>query len=237
MAITHFGSASNPADNGAANEPTTLAITPPGSMVTGDLVIIGGIERVTTANLISQSELGGQSWTALLDDTDAGSNNVNGAFWFCEFDGTWDADPSIAFAAASGTVSTTAVMHVFRGATGWAIDTTMTKQAFASAASPSITAQDPTANEVLMFAVWGVAAARTWSGISGAGWAVSGSAQYRNTAGSDISFGFAYNHASGGAAPANVTYTQSVATAGLSFIGTLSGTLPASDTLFSQSIM
>lgn len=224
--IYWYDSAATPEDNGSGVEPATHVITPPSGMVTGDLVIIGGVGGGTSANVISQSELGGQSWTALLDDTATGSNNMQGAWWFCEYDGTWDANPSIAVAALSGSVASGAMLHVFRGATSWAVDVAMTKQAFTASTTPSITAQNPVANDTVSFACWTVRIANTWTAVGGANWHILGTSQYRNTGGSDCSSAFAYIYVADGATPANVTRTQSASNAGLSFIGTLKGTVP-----------
>ena len=50
---TYFGSASNPSDNGSANEPGTQAITPPASMVAGDLCFLVGQIGVATTGQIT----------------------------------------------------------------------------------------------------------------------------------------------------------------------------------------
>lgn len=228
--IYWFGSASTPGDNGAQGEPATIAVTPPTGMLTGDLVFIIGIAGATTANVWSQSALGGQTWTAFLDDTGAGSNTMQHASWWCEFDGTWDTDPSLAVAAISGTVPASVVMHVFRGATAWASDVTATKTAFAApgAGIVTITAQNPVANDTITLAGWFVRLANTWGTLSGAGWENCGAAQYRNTTGTDHSATFAYIYVADGATPANVSKTESANTAGLDLIGTLKGTIPSS---------
>lgn len=228
MAFTLFGSASSPADNGSANEPTTLTITPPGSMTSGMLVLVYVFYRATSASAVSVSNAGGQSWTQLEGGGgDTGSNSMNSSLHWCEFDGTWDASPAFAVGALSGTVPCTAVMLVFQGATGWSVDVASSKVAMSAALSPTITAQDPVASGTLSVAAWMVSAANTWGSISGSGWAVAGDAQYRNTAGSDISGSFAYIYVADGTAPADVTQTQSASTAGIKLIVTFTGT-PAS---------
>src|SRR5262245_30314796 len=119
---TYFGSASNPSDNGSANEPTTLAITPPSSMVAGDLVLLVGQNGAQTTGQMTISATGGQTWNSAGETA---ANSQCCIVWWCEFNGTWGANPSIAFASQSGTIPSTAVMHVFRpgaAAETWAVD-------------------------------------------------------------------------------------------------------------------
>ena len=59
MSITYFGSASTPADNGT-NTTNPTAVTPPGSMQAGDLVLMIAQSRDSTATL-AISNAGGQS--------------------------------------------------------------------------------------------------------------------------------------------------------------------------------
>ncbi len=219
-APTYFGSASNPADNGAANEPTTLAVTAPTSMLARDLVILIGAERLAApspANAISAT--GGQNWSTA--STFTGANTALFTLFWCQFNGTWTADPSIVFATESGTIPTTAIMHVFRasGVAGvWVVDTAIAGGAEASASPTVITGITPTKDNNVTLAGWLMPFASTWGTLAGSGWNVTGTAQYRNTAGSDISAAFAHQLQGTQAATGDVSLVPSTPTAGVSFI-------------------
>jgi hypothetical protein len=62
MAITYYGSASRPADNGT-NTSNPTAVTPPGGMLAGDLVLMIAQRRASSGTL-AISNAGGQSWTS-----------------------------------------------------------------------------------------------------------------------------------------------------------------------------
>jgi hypothetical protein len=230
MAITLFGTASNPADNGAANEPVTLDITPPASMASGMLAIIAGNMRSATSGLITQSALGGQTWPVIRAGTNAGNNSVNLALWFAEFNGTWSANPSLAFASATGTIPTTAILPVFQGATSWAIDVAVSSAAFSAASTVTRTGLTTAHNEAIVIAAFTNGTNNTWGGISGAGWTQLGT-QWRNTAGSGIVVAFAYQYVpTSGTATGNVSLTQSgTPVAGQSLIFSIFGTPAAAN--------
>lgn len=226
MALSAFGNASNPADNGTANEPTTLAVTGPASMLAGDLVLLIGVMRSANNSLMSQSALGGQTWFIVRNPSNAGANNVNIAVWACEFNGTWSADPSIAFASALGTVATTGIMLVFRGIKNWANDVAVSAAGFAAPGSPFTVTQTgiTTAHtNALAVAIFLAAAANTWGTLSGAGWALVGT-QWRNVAGSGLSAAIAWQGTlNSGVATGNVSLNESAGTAGAACIFSLSG--------------
>ncbi len=164
MAIpSYFGSASNPTDNGASNEPVTLAVTAPGSMVAGDLVFLIGQNGAATTGQMAISATGGQTWNT-KDETAANAQCV--AVWWCEYNGTWSADPSIIFSAQSGTIPTTAVMHVFRpgdASETWTIDQAYQGAGFAAAATPVRTGQTTTKSNTVSLAGFCSADDNTWS--------------------------------------------------------------------------
>lgn len=216
-APTYFGSASNPADNGAANEPVTLAVTPPASMTSGDLVLLIGQMQVATAGTITLSEQGGQSWS--IASVVTGANDQVMALFWCQFNGTWSADPSLAFAAAGGTQATTAIMHVFRPdpVATWAVDTAIAGGAEASADPIIITGITPLHNDNVVLASWMIPNASTWGSLSGTGWVAPTPVQHRNTAGTDQSAAWAYQ-LQGTAAPTNdASNNPSTGAAGISW--------------------
>lgn len=217
MSISFFGSASNPADNGAANEPTTLAITVPANMKAGDLVVMYGIHRLA-ADTITLSATGGQTW----NDT----GNINGTgcsihAWWCQFNGTWGANPSLAFASESGTIPVSAIMVVFRSDVNvrWSVDTAIAGGTEASASPVVITGITPKYKENVSIAIWLVTNISTWGTIAGAGWVQITTAQFRNSAGSDVSSAVAYQIQGAAAATGDVSLIPSIATTGGSVIG------------------
>jgi len=216
-APTYFGSASNPADNGTGAEPVTLPVTPPVSMVAGDLVLLIGQMQVTTAGQITLSAQGGQSWSAASVVTGA-NDQVMALFW-CQFDGTWDTNPSLAFAAAGGTQPCTAFMHVFRPATvgTWAVDTAIAGGAEASASPVVISGITPVNQGNVVLAGWMIPNVSTWGTLAGTGWVVTGTAQYRNTSGSDQSASFAHQLQDAAAFTNDVSKVPSTAAAGISW--------------------
>ena len=106
MSITYFGSASTPADNGT-NTANPTAVTPPGSMLAGDLVLMIGESRASSATL-AISSAGGQSWTS---GTQLNQTNCRIMLFWCRFNGTWSANPSVSFGNTNQHI---VVMHVFR---------------------------------------------------------------------------------------------------------------------------
>ena len=66
--------ASVPTDNTSQGGPTPGAITPPGGMVAGDLVVIFGQYRAAAATTISINANGGQTWNTLAQNF--GSNQT-----------------------------------------------------------------------------------------------------------------------------------------------------------------
>jgi len=181
LAITYFGSASTPADD-AANALATTPVTPPASMLAGDLVVLFAVSRSTTT--AEMSELGGQTWTSETINPTYTSR----IFW-CRFNGTWSADPSVLFGAA---VCNSVVMHVFRPTTGtntWAIDVAQVNGSYTAPTTPftvTITGITTITDGALVFAAWQSRDENTWDSLT-AGWTVSGGAQYRNTASSNQS--------------------------------------------------
>jgi len=215
MLINYFGSASNPADNGTGGEPVTLAVTPPASMKAGALVVMIGGHRLA-ADTITLSATGGQTWNDTLNLNGTG---VSTHLWWCVYNGVWAADPSLAFAAESGTIPVSAIMHVFDSdlPVRWSLDTAIAGGAEASASPVVITGITPIARDTVTLACWLVPNISTWGTLSGAGWVVTGTAQYRNSIGSDISFAFAHNIQGVPAATGDVSLIPSIAAAGGSF--------------------
>jgi MSHA biogenesis protein MshQ len=187
-AITYFSSASNPADN-ATLAASPVAVTPPVSMATGDLVIL--VANTRTAGITPAiSVTGGQAWTSQTANTTNGSQRI---FW-ARYNGTWSANPSVSF---STSVNTTVVMHVFRPTSGintWAIDVAQTNASFAAPGGSNdvtVTGITTVTDGALVFATWASTDNNSWV-LQTAGWSNAGTTQYRNSADSDSSQSSAY---------------------------------------------
>lgn len=165
-APTYYGSASSPADNGSATEPNTATITPPASMAAGDLAILIGQNGAAATGQITISNAGGQTWN-LLGETAANAQCIS--VWWCEFNGTWSANPALDFAAQTGTLPTTAVLHVFRPGSAtetWAVDQAYQAAGFSAPANAdygvSRAGQTPTQNNAVTLVGWFSADDNTW---------------------------------------------------------------------------
>jgi hypothetical protein len=210
VAITLFGSVAVPTDNGTnTSNPTAFANPPIASMVAGDLVFIYAYCRTASAT-IAISNAGGQTWNSFSSQSSANATLSANVFW-CIFNGTWSAAPSVSFGA---TTNNSAVMLVFRPTSSqysWAVDGAQagTFVDRAAAASFTITGWTPQNNSNVSIAVWNTDDDNTWGTLTGANWIkTSLSAQYRNTSGNDTSSSFAYQIQTSAAATNNVSQTE-----------------------------
>ena len=205
--MQYFASASNPVDNGV-NTTTPTVITPPGSMTTGDLVIVFTQAKAASIT-ITVSNAGGQSWTSL---TQQSTTSCSTRIFWCVYNGTWSANPSFAF---SGTpVLCSAIMHVFNPskASGntWTADVAEAYTTHTGGSAITLTGIT-TAAAALGIAAWASIDDNTWTLDGGSSWFVLGGAQYRNngTSTTDDSCTFAYIIKPQGGATGNVAKTQS----------------------------
>lgn len=197
---------SNPADNGGFTN-ATVAVTPPGGMQAGDLVVIFAHTRSTSANL-AISATGGQTWTT--EATYQGGTQTTRIFW-CTYNGTWGANPSVSGGNGSNPMS--ASMYVFRPVNNtrpWDVhiaqDVSNNTGTLHTIVPPAAT----TVPNTVTMAFWASANDNTWGTLTGAGWSKTGLAnQYRNTGGSDQSHTAAYNIRPTAGALADVSQTQS----------------------------
>jgi hypothetical protein len=189
-------------------------------MLRDDLCVIVAAMGIAAPTAPTISQAGGQTWNSL---TGAGANAVYFRVFWCSFNGTWSANPSVVFANESGTVACSVIMHVFRpdvaGNGLWAIDTAYAGASEASASPVVVTGITPANDDNVTLAGWLIqtATAITWGSLSGAGWAVTGTAQYRNTSGTDISASFAHQLQGTKAATGDVSKVPSTQAAGISF--------------------
>ncbi|MFN5250168.1 MAG: hypothetical protein ACK5DE_03920 [Bacteroidota bacterium] len=200
---TFFGATSVPVDNGT-NATTTITLTPPASMLEGDLVVVYVQQRGTAT--FSVNNTGGQAWTEIGRNITTANVAMN-TFW-ATFNGTWDANPSFNFSAGT---NTSAIMLVFRpdNATNiWSTEQIATTAA-AAAATITVTGVTPANGSNVTIASWMTADDNTWGTLSGTNWTKGTlSAQYRNLAGNDQSATFAYQIQTTAAPTNNVAQTQ-----------------------------
>lgn len=204
--ITYVNSASNPADNGTLGA-SPVAVTPP-TMQAGDLVLMFAYVRAAATMTISAS--GGQVWS---EQAAMANTNISAKLFWCRFNGTWSANPSVAF---TNTTSTTVVMHVFRPtkpSLRWAIEANQVETDFAAPANPftvTITGRTTRVPSSVTIAAWFTADDNSWGTLAGTGWVVTGTAQYRNLNGTDVSGTFAHNIKTTAGATNNVSKNQTV---------------------------
>lgn len=188
MAVSYFGTSSNPADNGAVAGPT-VSIVPPASMVAGQLVILVAEYRASTVTH-SISNTGGQTWNSATNVQDATVGITHRLFW-CRFNGTWSANPSVT--VTTGTLGMTLLMTVWSPTNS--VNTWSVFEGFASGnvAGPSIAlgSRNSTVNDV-QFDYVVTADDNTWGRGGGSQWDGIVNFYVRNTQGNDLSIAWAY---------------------------------------------
>lgn len=219
-APTFFGVATNPADAGSLIEPQTGAtLTPPASMLVGDLVILKLYnENGTVADGLNINNTGGQTWFS--DDVD-GSFSFGGVaaghkILWCTFNGAWSGgDPTFDLPAKGGLRGGGAQMLVFRPdstAKIWSIDTNPSWTSFTAPSTPftvTVNGITPNNSDTVTLAGWLSDDDNTWNTLAGTGWSkTSLAAQYRNTGGSDLSSTYAYNLKGASSATNNVSQNE-----------------------------
>lgn len=186
----------------------------------GDLIVIvcqyRGVGDAVNVTQMLPNEYGGQCWN--IERGFTGNNHHSRMFW-CRFNGTWTADPTVSHYdsgfGVSGTAALTAVAMVFRpdnAADHWVVCNGPIRGTFTAGTTPftkTITGLTPRKNDTVTIAVWSTADDNTWGSLSGTNWTQSGlSAQYRNTTGTDQSLAIAYQLQGTAAATNNVSLNQ-----------------------------
>lgn len=206
---TFHGADANPADNGlSATSP--VSVTPPASMVAGDLVVMYGQTR-TTAATIAISADGGQSWTS---ETAGGTTDQTTRIFWCRFNGTWGADPSLSFSA---TLNTQVGILVFRPTSSsklWAVDQAVVNTPYSTPTGPpyviTITGVTNAQPNNVSVAIYSSIEDNTWGSLTGTGWTAALSPIYRRCpSGSDQSFTPVYKLSASTGATGNTTANQS----------------------------
>ena len=211
MAITFFNVATVPADNSAQAGPT-VTLTPPASMVDGDLVYVSVRYRDSAATIAdAPSNTGGQTWNTT---TQYNTTNIRARVFWCRFNGTWSANP--AFTVTSGTNNMDAQMLVFRptsAAYTWSVEAGPTPANYSAPSTPftvTVTGRNTTAASTATVAAWHSIDDNSYGTLAGTGWSKTNlGAQYRNNSSNDNSSSFAYNIRTTAGTVANVSQNQS----------------------------
>lgn len=223
MAITYFGSFSNPADNGSQAGPGPISATPPASMLAGDIVSMKVQVRTSSvSDSLIPNEMGGQVWQRIKN---APQTNCSCALWACQFNGTWSADPSFENTNAN-TTPLTIKGDVYRPAAGKRIDLELMLLPVDAGTfnntgtTKTITGKTTQSTVTMVEAIWFTSDDITWGTLTGTvgTWTVAGTAQYRNTSGSDQSLTVAYQAFGTAGVTGTISQTQSIATAGSTLI-------------------
>jgi len=199
---------STPLDNGTNTaDPTAVSLDQPTLIgaVAGDLVLMYGHQRATGATP-AVSVTGGQTWTS---ETVLTGTLVSPRLFWCVFDGTWTANPSVDFSAA---VCNSVYALVFRPPKPdytWAVNVAQAETDDATGpfthAGQTTTGSAPTVS----VAAWFSADDNTWGTLSGTGWVKpSQTPQVRNTSGSDQSATFAWKIKTSAGATGSVEQSQ-----------------------------
>ncbi len=205
ITINYHGSASTPYDNGPNTSDPTV-VTPPAGMQRGDLVLMMAASRDSSAT-ISISSTGGQIWTP---ENQVNQINCRIRLFWCRFNGTWSANPSVSFGNNNPHI---VVMHVFRPSRtniDWQVDVPQVSGTYAAPASPytvTIPGITTITNGALVFAGWASTDNNTWGSLT-AGWFTPGLAQYRTISGADLSQTHAYRVMATAGATGNVSKNQ-----------------------------
>jgi hypothetical protein len=202
MSIAYFDSASTPLDN-QTNTANPTVVTHPGSMQAGDLVLMMAVSRASSGTL-AISNAGGQSWTS---EPQQNQTNCRIRLFWCRFNGTWTANPSVSFGNTNPHI---VVMHVFRPSNTssvWEVDVAQVSGNFAAPPAPrtvTIPGITTITDGALVFAGWASSDNNTWGALT-AGWSTPGLAQYRNSSGNDQSETHAYRVMATAGASGNVS--------------------------------
>lgn len=202
MAIAYHGKASTPADAGS-NDASPTAITPP-TCTTGDLVVVQCSNRLNS-DTHDVSNNGGQSWTKLSTVT---STLVTTTWFYCVYDGTWDANPSF----SHGGTNNTCMMLVFTPTSTytWGVDVAEAPTTGAAPTTPfdiTVTGITCAAASVMIVGVFS-RDDNTWAYQSG-GATMPAGCSVNNMAGSDSGMLMAYKLMAAGGATGDQVIRQS----------------------------
>lgn len=100
--MTFFGATFN----SGSGTSQVIAVTPPASMVRGQLVVLYGQFESSPVGTLAISNAGGQDWTNRINTTGTGTGF---GVWTCTFNGTWSANPSLDFGNVNPTLTAASI--------------------------------------------------------------------------------------------------------------------------------
>jgi len=207
---TYFGSAFGHADSADQAGPGPQAVTPPASMLTGDLVIMIGLNRSVNVDIFSV-QLDGQTWDTTSARLNSAANSAQ--MQWCKYNGTWSANPSMQ--SASGTTGLSVSMWVFRPRDGashqWYVIGTIDTSRYAAPSADSLatlTGKTTTVDSMIVFGFFDSGDDNAWAaGTAGWGDGTPGNG-LKNISGSDLSLDFVYLIKNAAGASGNVSRKQ-----------------------------
>jgi trimeric autotransporter adhesin len=208
---TFFGASSTPADNGN-QAGTVAAVTPPASMVAGDLVILYAQSRGVGATF-TVTTTGGQTWNSGAAYSPGAPTTQSIFITWCRFNGTWAANPAITSSSNQGL---SIIMYVYRPSVStnlWGVNINQTNTASNVQTANTINSVTTTMPNTVTMAFWSNSTTTTWTNLTGAGWSNTGlTAQYRNTNGAGQSHAATYRIQTTPGATGTISLDQTAAT-------------------------
>ncbi len=206
ISITYFGYGNTPPDN-QTNTANPTAVAPPAGMLAGDLVLMTAVSRASSGTL-AISNGGGQSWTT---ENQQDQTNCRIRLFWCRFNGTWTANPSVSFGNNNPHIVVIQVFRPSSASSDWQVDVPQVSNNYPAPPAPNHTVTIPGITTItdgaLVFAYWASQDNNTWGNLT-AGWTTPGLAQYRNSSGNDQSETFAYRIMATAGTTGNVSKDQ-----------------------------
>jgi len=191
-AITLGTVTATPADN-SSRSTQTIPIPVP-TVSTGGLIVLVAGDRTGTPTF-SISAAANQTWIEVREFT-----STVGVLYYCVYNGSFAGATTIDVLMSGSGLCTSGFAFPFEppspGGT-WEVDSEPIDFLTPSGLVHNLPGMEVSDYETVSLAMWLVGSARTWGSLTGSGWAVAGSAQYRNTASNDRTYTFAYKACGG----------------------------------------
>lgn len=179
--VSFVGIATTPATGGASSA-LTITLTPPAGIVAGDLVIAYIQARSGNHHPVSISNAGGQTWNNVVQYNNVAGNGMTLRMDWCQFNGTWSANPSWTFTTGTAGRPTSGQLIAFHSTApkflSWGYD----GDNFGSlGATPPIDIVGRTTLHPATISVgyWYHSSSNSFSATNGVGWSLLGIDSYR----------------------------------------------------------
>lgn len=188
--ITLVEVTSTPADNGSRTT-TTVPIPVPVGASAGHILVIMSGDR-SGGPTFTVSAAANQTWTKIRDFS-------NSSMYMATYNGSFAGATTIDMLSNGAGFCTSGFCFVFSppSAGTWSLDAEPLDYLTPSNTIHNLPGVEVSSFQTVSLALWIVGSARTWGTLTGTGWAVAGSAQYRNLGGSDRTYTFAYKACGG----------------------------------------